>query len=302
MKLLGAASSPGSKTLFTSGENTMTPIHLTPGQPQVIPLWAANNLDTAGLDWSQPEEATQLPDGLPVVRNVSVPTLTAYLPDPAIATGTAVIVCPGGAFHFLAYEHEGTQVAEWLNARGIAAFMLKYRVVQTGDNFPQCIGENMSDEQKWKAMVKTLTPLVTSDGCQAIRLVREQAAEWGIAPERIGILGFSAGGAVTFLTALNYDASSRPNFAAPIYSAPPDPLTIPADVPPLFVLCAADDDWASKGCISSYAAWRAAGHSAELHIFSQGGHGFGMKQLGLPSDHWIERFADWLQARGFLPQ
>lgn len=267
-------------------------------QAQVIPLWAQDEIDTTG--WNQPEAIAFLESGLKVVRNVVRPTLTAYLPGPAFATGTAVIICPGGAYHFLAFEHEGIEVARWLTHHGIAAFMLKYRLVQTGDDFPQCVDQRLNDPQQMAELVEPIFPLITADGCQAIRLVRAHAADWGIAPDRIGILGFSAGGMVTLSTALHYDASSRPDFAAPIYSAPPPEAPIPADAPPLFLLCAADDDMASGVSTRFYVDWRAAGHAVELHIYSKGGHGFGMNQQGLPSDCWIERFREWLQAQGFL--
>jgi acetyl esterase/lipase len=267
---------------------------------QVIPLWANGEINTTG--WEQPEEIAFLQDGLKVIRNVGRPTLTAYLPDPSIATGTAVVVCPGGAYHFLAFEHEGIQVAEWLNARGIAAFILKYRLVQTGDDFPQCVDQNLHNTEIRDKLFASIFPLVAADGCQAVRIVRSRAPEWAVAPDRIGIMGFSAGGMVTFSAALHFDPSSRPNFAAPIYSAPPPNAHIPADAPPLFLLCAADDDMASEVSTRFYAAWRAAGHPVELHIYSQGGHGFGMNHKGLPSDRWIERFAEWLQAQGFLPE
>jgi acetyl esterase/lipase len=278
----------------------MNPIIFTPDQPQVIPLWADGEIDTTG--WNQPEEIAFLQDGLKVIRNVIHPTLTAYLPDPGIATGTAAIVCPGGAYHFLAFEHEGTEVARWLNGRGIAVFMLKYRLVQTGNDFPQCVGEHLRDQQKMAALVAPLFPLISADGCQAVRLVRAHAAEWNISPDRIGIMGFSAGGMVTLSVALHFDTSSRPDFAAPIYSAPPLDAPIPADAPPLFLLCAADDDMASAVSTRYYSEWRAAGHPVELHIYSKGGHGFGMNKLGLPSDGWIDRFAEWLKIQGFLPK
>lgn len=272
----------------------------SPAQPQVIPLWAEGEIDTTG--WNQPEDETALPSGLKVVRNVSRPTLTAFLPDPSIANGTAVIVCPGGAYHFLAYDHEGIQVARWLNERGIAAFMLKYRLFQTGADFPACVEQNLNDPQTMAFITETIFPQITADGCQAIRTVRARAAEWKLNPERIGIMGFSAGGFATLSTTLHYDPSSRPDFAAPIYSAPPPDAPIPNDAPPLFLLCAADDDMASAVSTKYYAEWRAAGHPVELHIYAKGGHGFGMNQQGLPSDVWIERFAEWLQAQGFLPQ
>ena len=275
----------------------MNSIPLTPGQPQVIPLWADGEIDTTG--WDQPEAVAYLQSGLKVIRNVVNPTLTAYLPDPAVATGTAVIVAPGGAYHFLAFEHEGTSVAAWLNARGIAAFMLKYRLVQTGNDFPQIVDKNLNDPQARETLIAPVFPLMAADGCQAVRLVRARAAEWGIQPEKIGLMGFSAGGNLTLNVALHYDASSRPDFAAPIYAAPPPEGPVPADAPPLFLLCAADDDMASAVCMRYYAEWREAGHPVELHIYAQGGHGFGMNVQGLPSDAWIERFAEWLKAQGF---
>lgn len=275
----------------------MNAIPLTPGQPQIIPLWGEGEIDTTG--WDQPEEIAYTEYGLKVIRNVSQPSLTAYLPDPDKATGTAVIVCPGGAYHFLAFEHEGTQVAQWLCERGIAAFILQYRLVQTGDDFPGCVEQNLDDPRRMAEVVEPVFPLITADGCQAVRLVRQHAAEWRIAPDKIGIMGFSAGGFVTLSTALHYDASSRPDFAAPIYSAPPLEAPIPADAPPLFLLCAVDDDMASAVCTETYARWRSAGHPVELHIYGKGGHGFGMNTLGLPSDRWIERFAEWLHTLGY---
>ena len=275
----------------------MNPNALTPGKPQVIPLWGNNEIDTTG--WNQPEEIAYLADGLKVIRNVVQPSLTAYLPDPAIANGTAVIVAPGGAYHFLAFEHEGIQVAAWLNAHGIAAFMLLYRLVQTGSDFPQVVDENLNDPHKMASIVEPLFPLITADGCQAVRLVRQHAAEWGLNPDRIGLMGFSAGGNLTLNVAMHYDASSRPDFAAPIYPAPPGDAPIPESAPPLFLACAADDDMASAVTTQYYAKWRAAGHPVELHIYSKGGHGFGMNTQNLPSDAWIERFGEWLKTQGF---
>jgi acetyl esterase/lipase len=278
----------------------MSPIIPTSGQPQIISLWEEGEIDTTA--WDQPEEIAFLQSGLKVIRNVSQPSLTAYLPDPAIATGTAVIVCPGGAYHFLAFEHEGIEVARWLNTRGIAAFMLKYRLVQTGSDFPQCVDEHLNDPHQMETLVAPLFPLIAADGCQAVRLVRARAAEWGITPDRIGILGFSAGGMLALSVALQFESSSRPDFTAPIYSAPPPDAPLPINAPPLFLLCAADDDMASAVSTRFYSAWRAASHPVELHIYSKGGHGFGMNKQGLPSDGWIDRFAEWLQAQGFLPE
>jgi acetyl esterase/lipase len=275
----------------------------TTQQPQVIPLWPAGA--PGSENWMQQEQETVIPPSLKVVRNVTQPTLTAYLPDPAIANGelaagAAVIVCPGGAFHFLSIDMEGTDVARWLNARGVAAFVLKYRLICTGDDFPAVVWQNLNDENKMAALMKPIAPLVIADGQQAVRLVRQHAATWGIAPDRIGIMGFSAGGMVTANVAMLHDADSRPDFAAPIYSAGWEDVPVPVDAPPLFILCADDDDMATTNSIRLYRDWKAAGHSAELHIYSKGGHGFGMNKHDLPCDTWIERFGDWLQAQGFI--
>ena len=125
----------------------MTLVDSTDAGPQVIPLWPGGA--PGSEDWTQQEQVSVMPQGgLKVIRNVSQPTLTAYLPNPQIATGTAVIVCPGGAFHFLAYEHEGTQVAAWLTAHGIAAFILKYRLIPTTDNFAAEVEERLSNRDK----------------------------------------------------------------------------------------------------------------------------------------------------------
>ena len=276
----------------------MTLVDSTDAGPQVIPLWPGGA--PGSEDWTQQEQVSVMPQGgLKVIRNVSQPTLTAYLPDPQIATGTAVIVCPGGAFHFLAYEHEGTQVAAWLNAHGIAAFMLKYRLIPTSDNFAAEVQERLADREKMAGPMRMLAPLILADSQQAVRLVRQRAAEWRIAPDRIGVMGFSAGGAVTMAVTLDHDASSRPDFAAPIYAAHFGEIPVPADAPPLFLVHASDDPLIPASISTAiYGAWQAAGRSAELHIYAHGGHGFGMNKLGLPMDGWIERFGDWLGALG----
>ncbi len=266
----------------------------TDAQSMIIPLWPDGAPGSEG--WTQQEEESLIPPALKVVRNVTQPTLTAYLPDPALATGTAVIVCPGGASHFLSIDMEGIDVARWLSSRGIAAFVLKYRLVRTGDDFPAEVWEALADRDVMAERMASLRPLILADGQQAVHIVRARANRWGIAPGRIGMLGFSAGGTVTANVALQHDDGSRPDFAAVIYGAGHRDAPVPADAPPLFVLCAADDQMAAPLSVRLYEEWRAAGHPAELHIYAQGGHGFGMRKQGLPSDTWIERFADWLTA------
>ena len=226
--------------------------------PQVIPLWPGGAPGSEG--WTQGETLSAMQNGLRVIRNVAQPTLTAYFPDPQIATGIAVVVCPGGAFHFLAYEHEGTQVAAWLNAHGIAAFMLKYRLIQTGDNFAAEVQERLADRAKMAGPMQALAPLILADAQQAVRLVRQRAVEWSVRPDRIGIMGFSAGGAVTMAVTLHHDASSRPDFAAPIYAAHFGEIVVPDDAPPLFLVHASDDPLIPAGISTRiYTAWQAAG-------------------------------------------
>jgi acetyl esterase/lipase len=220
-----------------------------------------------------------------------------------VATSTAVIICPGGAFHSLALDHEGVDVARWLSRRGVAAFVLKYRLLPTearDEDFERQIQANLSDLDKMREVTRQIGPLAIADGQQAIKVVRERAAQWGIAPDRIGIMGFSAGGRVTIGVALEHDAESRPNFAAPIYGALWEEIAVPADAPPLFIALANDDALAVDPGVALYRAWRAAGHSVELHIFAQGGHGFGMWKQGLPVDRWIDQFGEWLAGQGFL--
>ncbi len=277
----------------------MNPDRFTDVRPQVIPLWP--DAVPGSEDWNQTEQESAMPGGLRVIRNVTRPTLTAYFPDPAIANGTAVIVCPGGGFHFLSIGMEGTDVATWLTARGIAAFVLKYRLIRTEEDFATQVWVNLSDPNRMRALMYPLLPLILADGQQAVRLVRGRAAEWGIAADRIGIMGFSAGGAVTASVALQYVADCRPDFAAAIYAAHFADTPAPADAPPLFVLCADDDPLVPPAAsLGLYSKWKTAGRPVELHIYQKGGHGFGMREQGLPIDAWIERFGEWLQVQGLL--
>ncbi len=251
-----------------------------------------------------PRTFIPLPFGIKIARNIVQPTLTAYLPDPSTAVGTAVIVCPGGVYHFLAIEGEGTEVARWLSARGVAAFVLKYRVLQTeasDEGLVKQLQERFTNLVGLMELMQQAAPMAIADGRRAIKVVRQRAAEWSVAPERIGILGFSSGGVVAVGAATGYDEGGRPDFAAPIYPAPSGAVpTVPADAPPLFLLTANDDPLGSGASLPLYSAWKDAGRQVELHVYAQGGHGFGMRKQGLPTDFWIDRFGDWLQSQGFL--
>ena len=262
--------------------------------PEIIPLYPNGAPGSEG--WTQQEEETRLPDGLKVVRNVVQPTLTVFLPDPALASGESVIVCPGGAWIFLAVEHEGSEVARWLNSKGVAVFMLQYRLLPTDDDFPSSAWAKLQDREKFKDLIRPLIPLLLADAQQAVRIVRSRAAEWGLSPAHIGIMGFSAGGMVTANLALQYEADCRPDCAAVIYGAPGEELPAPASAPPLFLLYAQDDEMANGVSMKLYSAWKAGGHPVEMHVYAKGGHGFGMNKQNLPCDRWIERFYDWMKA------
>ena len=263
-------------------------------EPKVIPLYPG--AAPGSENWNYEEKETIGPqDTLRRISNITHPTLTAYLPDSALANGTAVIVCPGGGFRYLAIDHEGTDVAHWLNSIGITAFVLKYRVMRTGD-------PDEHDPAKMATRRKELIPLAIADGQQAVRLVRSHGADWNIASDRIVLLGFSAGGYVVAGVALQHDAQSRPDYVAPIYPGTPDDVTAPADAPPMFIVQADDDKTVPPldHSIRLYQAWKKAGIAAEMHIYSRGGHGFGLRKRNLPVDTWTDRFRDWLDVQGLL--
>ncbi len=280
-----------------------------PDQANVIPVWPHGA--PGSENWTQKEVEYENPgDHKKMVRNVTRPTLTAFLPEHSRATGTAVIVCPGGGFHFLSWDNEGTDVARWLQARGVAAFVLKYRLVDTGAT-PEEFRKKMEEffrnivtggvRNGMPEPMRKIAALATADGRQAVQVLRQHASEWGVAPDRVGIMGFSAGGIVTTGVALDHEEASRPSFAAPIYGVIGKDFKVPADAPPLFLLCASDDILVPPtDSARLYSAWHDAGHPAELHIYAKGGHGFGMARRGLPVDHWIDRFGDWLGSQGLL--
>ena len=273
---------------------TLWAVRPVAAQQLVIPIWPGPA--PGSEDWKYAEgEYAGGRDGSKRITNTTRPTLTVYLPDAARATGTGMVVAPGGAFRWLSIDKEGTEVARWLNTLGVAAFVLKYRTARMGDE-----GEN--DPEVMKARQAVVRPLAAADGLQAIRVVREHAAEWGVQPGRIGIIGFSAGGYVAASAALTEQAGGRPDFAALIYALAPEFSAVPTGAPPVF-LVAADDDKSvapENNAVRLYAAWKKAGIPAELHIYSRGGHGFGMSKNGAPTDTWAERLRDWLNERGLL--
>src|SRR5215469_4620644 len=232
-----------------------------------------------------------------VVTNVSQPSLTVYAPDAAVANGTAVVICPGGAFFVLSINSEGIDVAKWLAAKGVTAFVLRYRLVPSGEDAVKEVMTRITDRRKMEEATAAIIPLSVADGRVAVSYVRSHAAEYGISPTRIGLIGFSAGGTVTASVAFNYSAESRPDFVAPIYAymGAVQETSVPADAPPMFIAAASDDQLGlAPDSIRLYSKWLSAKKPVELHMYSKGGHGFGMRKQNLPSDQWIDRFGEWL--------
>lgn len=269
-----------------------------PVEPDAIPLYSARTPGSANTEnWSQQGDNV-------VVRNVTRPTLAPVLPDPAKATGAAVIVAPGGGFMALSTETEGYQVARALASRGIAAFVLKYRLVPT----PADEGE--SQRFSVQRLIAALSnpasggeslrnPESTEDGLAALQLVRSNAAKWNIDPARVGMMGFSAGAMTSLATALTPQAKARPAFIGYIYG-PQTSVAVPTDAPPMFDAIALDDQAFPSMGFPIVADWLKARRPVELHAYGRGGHGFGLGHPGTTPTLLIEEFTAWLSMQGFL--
>ncbi len=264
--------------LFAPCAFAQTTVKVWPGQPPGTENWKQHEQTIAGT-----------PVGT-IVINVTEPTLTAYLPAKGRATGAGVIVAPGGAFVALTVGLEGEDVARWLQGHGIAAFVLKYRI-------PEKRGQGIPKDMDFDVAAK----YGTQDALRALALVRERGKAWGVAPGKLGILGFSAGAMVASNTVLQPDVSARPDFAALLYGAPFGVMPkVPKALPPIFMAWAQDDPMALEEIERFHTALNAAGNKPEAHVFASGGHGFGMKHQGASSDLWSQEFMAWLADRKFL--
>lgn len=269
---------------------------------QVIPLYAGAAPGSPAANYPEKEYFSK-PWNTEVVTNVTKPSLIVFRPAPELANGTAIVICPGGGFMALSIASEGTEVAKYLVARGLTAFVLKYRLAHTGQDGTQEFMDTIGNRQKFDQTVDKVIPLSIDDGLAAVKYVRQHAAEFGVSPDRVGVIGFSAGGAVAAGVAFRYTPEGRPAFAAAIY-----PVismfkndAVPADAPPLFIAAATDDNLGlASDSVALYTRWLEAHKSAELHMYAKGGHGFGMRPLGLPTDHWIDRFAEWMEMEGWM--
>lgn len=284
----------------------------------VVPLYQGVAPGTEG--WTQKEAAIDLedprftpPNPDTLVVNVTTPTLTVFRPAAGKANGTSVIVAPGGGFRVLSFQNEGTRVAQYLADRGITAFVLKYRLnpmPSTKEEIMAGMGQMMRAAAARPGanaapgapppgpVMGVIENGAIADGQQAIRYVRGHAAEYAIDPAKIGIIGFSAGGAVSSGAAIRAAAADKPNFVGIIYSFAPDAL--PAGLPPAFMAGAADDPLAAR-MPQMFSGWLASGARAELHIYAKGQHGFGTAKQNLPVDGWLDVFHGWMGQQGFVP-
>lgn len=290
------------------------------------PAFAAPELDLAKAPVSAPAGVMALPvygkdtPGSPsdevvssfgretVVRNVTYPTLTPVLPKPGTANGTAVIVAPGGGFMMLAMQNEGWRVAQALAERGVTAFVLKYRLNPTA-----------RDEKEWlPALAKLMgsgtqgggktpeihDPGAGKDALAALKLVRARAGEWGIDPQRVGMIGFSAGAMATLSAVLDAGkdsdpATSPPDFFGYIYG-PMGKVEAPANAPPMFTALAMDDPLFGNGDFGIVSAWKTAKRPVELHAYQTGSHGFGLGRPGTTTTLMIDEFLAWMDMQGLL--
>ncbi len=256
------------------------------GSGEILPLWPEGAPGTPE-SWVEPEHV-----GANSVTFVTQPTLTVFRPERGKASGAAMIVAPGGGFTGLTIGKEGYRVAQWLADRGITAFVLKYRVHPfEADGRPKDAatpGRATDMQGRFEPNVS----LAKADGLQAMRLVRSKAQQFGIARDRIGFMGFSAGAMTAMNVTLAGQPESRPDFVLPIYGAMPD-VAVPADAPPAFVVVARNDFLFDKS-LQLFNRWSEAGRPIEFHVYEKGGHGFGVDRQGMPVDHWLEPLEAWL--------
>lgn len=261
---------------------------------QIIVLWPGGAPGSGGRS-SEAETVRVNERGEHIVSNVHAPSITAYFPARDQATRTAVIVVPGGGHSELWMDHEGYTVAGYLADHGFAAFVLKYRLAHQQGSTYTVDGDELADLQR------------------AIRVVRSSSSSWGLDPQRIGVLGFSAGGELAALSATRFDGgapqatdpidrlNSRPDFQALLYPALPKNMNVSPQTPPAFLLCGADDHDPAvpQGLLDLYAALRGVGVRAELHIYDGLGHGFGMRSGDTgAAAHWPQLFLEWLGQEG----
>lgn len=271
--------------------------------PPAVVLWPngapgseARKAEPEKLDWREEPENNIV---FPVLFNIHNPSIVPFLPAAGKETGAAVIIAPGGGHMFLTIDREGYDLAKWMADQGVAAFVLKYRLAR---------------DKAGNSPYKT-DPDALNDAKRAMRVVRSRAAEWKIDPNKIGFLGFSAGGQVAGLLALNDDkgnasaadpiekVSSHANFNGFIYGGPYQTPEFTDQIAPSFLLCAYDDAGNANNLANLFIKLRAAKVPAELHIYGTGGHGFGVRNdRSIAEETWPTRFVDWMRDIQMLPK
>jgi acetyl esterase/lipase len=285
-------------------DGTIYPLE-APAEPGAIPLGTGN------VEGQEAPETWFRQWGDPMARNISTATLTPFLPEPGKANGTAVIVAPGGGFRWLSMGNEGWEVAEALAARGIVAFVLKYRLHHTPESlydFKQSMNrtfapaaETSGSSGEKEALVRPRPDLSNQlqDAEAAYKLIVQRATEWGVDPNRIGMMGFSAGAGLTMHATLN-SGSMKLAFIAPVYGGM-GPVEVPKDAPPMFNVIATDD-FLFGGQFGVIKSWYEAGVPVEFHLYQNGGHGFGLGNPDRTSNRWFDAFIHWLDVNGFMEE
>jgi acetyl esterase/lipase len=275
-----------------------------PAEPTAIPLYKGVAPGSEGA--TQQEVWTKAMGREYWVRNITVPTLTPFLPKKGKGNGAAVLVIPGGGFQFVSINNEGWPVAQALADRGVAAFVLKYRVEKTPESTAEFSKEMAArftaPPPRADTMNRQFEPAVAiarADAQTALRMIRDNAAKWGIDTKRVGMVGFSAGAMTTLATTLADDPTARPDFIAPIYGMM-YAVTPPAKPQPMFAALASDDPLFNKQGFGLIESWQKAGGSVEFHYYQGGSHGFGAQKKGTTSDLWFDQFVAWMKAQGLL--
>jgi acetyl esterase/lipase len=275
-----------------------------PAEPNAIPLY--QGVAPGSESATQTEVWSEAMGREKWVRNITRPTLTPFLPKKGKANGAAVLVIPGGGFQFVSITNEGWPIAQWLADRGVAAFVLKYRVDETPDGEAEFAKEM---EARFRAPPPTDSAMdrqfdasvarARVDAQAALRMIRVNAGKWGVDKRRVGMLGFSAGAMTTLATTLANEPDARPDFIAPIYGMM-TAIVPPAKPQPMFVAMASDDPLFNKQGFGLVESWQKAGGSVEFHYYEGGNHGFGSQKKGTTSDLWFDQYMAWMKARGLL--
>ena len=283
-------------------DGTIYPLK-APAEPNAIPL------GTGGVADQPSTETWFLQWGDPMARNITTATLTPFLPEPGKGNGAAVIVAPGGGYRWLSMGNEGWEVAEALAKQGIAAFVLKYRLFPTPEslddftawmNRPRTAPTPPSDTDQNKETPRLPQMDLSNqleDAEAAYAMIVSRAEEWGVDTDRIGMIGFSAGAGLTMHSTLN-SQTMKLAFIGPIYGGM-GPVEVPKDAPPMFNVIATDD-FLFRGQFGIIESWYKAGIPVELHLYQNGGHGFGLGNPNRTSNRWFDAFIHWLNVNGFL--